>query len=102
MSSSAMKSWNMIGFIRLQTPPGLRKSGMPDSVDMPAPVKITPRRDSPSRRLSSPTPSMRLFLLRLGPIDRLGDQPARLRGIAPAVQLHPLAGLKILIVLEEV
>src|SRR5271168_5318312 len=32
-----------IGFIRLQTPPGLRKSGMPDSVDMPAPVNTTVR-----------------------------------------------------------
>src|ERR1700733_5760588 len=32
-----------IGFIRLQTPPGLRKSGIPDSVDMPAPVKTTVR-----------------------------------------------------------
>jgi hypothetical protein len=29
--------------MRLQTPPGLRKSGMPDSVEMPAPVKATAR-----------------------------------------------------------
>src|ERR1700733_10405360 len=36
---------NSIGFIRLQTPPGLRKSGMPDSVEMPAPVKTTVRAD---------------------------------------------------------
>ena len=38
-----------IGFIRLQTPPGLRKSGMPDSVEMPAPVKTTVRAE-PARR----------------------------------------------------
>ena len=41
MSSRATKSWNWIGFIRLQTPPGLRKSGIPDSVDIPAPVNTT-------------------------------------------------------------
>ena len=34
----------MIGFILLHTPPGLRKSGMPLSVEMPAPVKTTVRR----------------------------------------------------------
>ena len=33
----------------VQMPPGLRKSGMPDSVLMPAPVKTTARRDRSSR-----------------------------------------------------
>ena len=32
-----------MGFIRLQTPPGERKSGIPDSVEIPAPVKATIR-----------------------------------------------------------
>jgi hypothetical protein len=30
-----------MGFMRVQMPPGLRKSGMPDSVEMPAPVSAT-------------------------------------------------------------
>src|SRR5580704_16365018 len=42
-SSLCMNVSKPIGFIRLQTPPGLRKSGIPDSVDMPAPVKTTVR-----------------------------------------------------------
>src|ERR1700722_14677950 len=44
-SSLCMNVSNSIGFIRLQTPPGLRKSGIPDSVEMPAPVKTTVRAD---------------------------------------------------------
>src|ERR1700716_229534 len=42
-----------MGFIRLQTPPGLRKSGMPDSVEMPAPVNTTMRRASAISRARS-------------------------------------------------
>src|SRR5690242_3829253 len=34
-----------MGACLVQMPPGLRKSGMPDSVLMPAPVKTTARRD---------------------------------------------------------
>src|SRR6185437_3459680 len=34
--------------MRLQTPPGERKSGMPDSVEIPAPVNTTARRASRS------------------------------------------------------
>src|SRR4029077_10608664 len=45
-SSLCMNESKSIGFIRLQTPPGLRKSGIPDSVDMPAPVKTTVRAES--------------------------------------------------------
>src|SRR6266446_3298466 len=40
-----MKFWkvNSLGSKRSQTPPGLRKSGMPDSVLTPAPVNTTMR-----------------------------------------------------------
>src|SRR5580692_5415226 len=48
-SSLCMNASKPIGFIRLQTPPGLRKSGMPDSVEIPAPVKTTVRAE-PARR----------------------------------------------------
>src|SRR5215469_10893910 len=44
-SSEARKSEKSIGAIRVQMPPGLRKSGIPDSVLMPAPVNTTARRD---------------------------------------------------------
>src|SRR5258708_10940628 len=44
--SLSTNSSKVIGFIRLQTPPGLLKSGMPDSVEMPAPVNTTARRAS--------------------------------------------------------
>ena len=40
ISSDARKSWNSIGLYFVQIPPGLRKSGIPDSVLIPAPVKI--------------------------------------------------------------
>src|SRR5215218_3099769 len=40
-SALARKSWYWIGAKRVQMPPGLRKSGMPDSVLIPAPVKTT-------------------------------------------------------------
>src|SRR5215472_3306552 len=42
-SSEARNSAKSIGAIRVQMPPGLRKSGIPDSVLMPAPVKTTAR-----------------------------------------------------------
>jgi hypothetical protein len=38
-------------------PPGERKSGMPDSVEMPAPVKITVRREARSISMSDATSS---------------------------------------------
>src|SRR6185369_5852691 len=41
------------GFILLHTPPGLRKSGTPDSVEMPAPVNTTMRRASAISRARS-------------------------------------------------
>src|SRR3954447_1468213 len=37
-------------------PPGLRKSGIPDSVLMPAPVNTTARRDCSISRFSAATP----------------------------------------------
>ena len=39
--SDARKSWNCTGWLRAQTPPGERKSGIPLSVLIPAPVKQT-------------------------------------------------------------
>ena len=54
-SSDARNSEKSIGRIFVQMPPGLRKSGMPDSVLIPAPVKITIRRASSIIRRSSAT-----------------------------------------------
>src|SRR5579872_5960128 len=44
-----------MGRIWLQTPPGLRKSGMPDSVEIPAPVKTTARRAPAISLVNCPT-----------------------------------------------
>src|SRR6195256_4141805 len=44
IACEARKSSKLIGGMRSHTPPGLRKSGMPDSVEMPAPVNTTTRR----------------------------------------------------------
>src|SRR5215472_2332430 len=52
-SSEARKSEKSIGAIRVQMPPGLRKSGIPDSVLMPAPVNTTARRDPSIARARS-------------------------------------------------
>src|SRR5215469_140634 len=52
-SSEARKSEKSIGAIRVQMPPGLRKSGIPDSVLMPAPVKTTARRERSIARARS-------------------------------------------------
>src|SRR5881394_2317949 len=48
-----------MGFILLHTPPGLRKSGMPDSVEMPAPVNTTTRAASAIIRARSARLDMR-------------------------------------------
>ncbi len=45
--------WYMIGLYLVHTPPGLRKSGMPDSVLIPAPVNTTTRSARSSMRLNS-------------------------------------------------
>jgi hypothetical protein len=61
MAADARKSPKAMGFIRAQMPVGLRKSGMPDSVLMPAPVNTTARLDAWIRRPSaamSRAPSM--------------------------------------------
>ena len=66
---SAMKFWkvNSLGSKRSQTPPGLRKSGIPDSVLTPAPVKTTMRDDAATSlsdardRIRSPAPLTLLF-----------------------------------------
>ena len=39
--ADAQKCWNVIGSICDQSPPGLRKSGMPAAVEIPAPVNAT-------------------------------------------------------------
>src|SRR5215831_10583415 len=43
LESELARKVNSLGSKRSQTPPGLRKSGIPDSVLMPAPVKTTVR-----------------------------------------------------------
>jgi len=52
-SSEKRKSEKSIGAIFVQIPPGLRKSGIPDSVLMPAPVNTTARRARSITRASS-------------------------------------------------
>src|SRR5215470_15811471 len=54
-------SFSASGF-RVQTPLGPRKSGMPESVEMPAPVSTTIRRASSTHRRTSPTRSCSLPL----------------------------------------
>ena len=49
-SSEAMNSLKSMGRNRVQRPPGLRKSGIPDSVLIPAPVKNTTRRGGVEKR----------------------------------------------------
>src|SRR3954469_7595600 len=55
-SSEATNSSKYMGAIWVQMPPGLRKSGIPDSVLMPAPVNTTARRDCSISRFSAATP----------------------------------------------
>src|SRR6185436_4504687 len=52
-SAEPRKSPNSIGLYLVQMPPGERKSGMPDSVEMPAPVKATILLASAIKRFSS-------------------------------------------------
>src|SRR5580693_628145 len=54
----AMNSSNGIGLFLVHNPPGERKSGMPHSVEMPAPVKGT-------MTLALPTRSLRLVIAEL-------------------------------------
>src|SRR5256885_16881051 len=51
-------NFSALGFL-VQTPWGPRKSGMPDSVEMPAPVSTTTRCDCP---IQSRAASMRSFI----------------------------------------
>ena len=64
ISAEARKSPNSIGLYLVQMPPGERKSGMPDSVEMPAPVKATMLLASSIMRLRSSTLDMRSRSLR--------------------------------------
>ena len=58
-AADATKSRNRMGVVRAQTPFGPRKSGMPDSVLIPAPVNTTARLDARRRRRSSATSDAR-------------------------------------------
>src|SRR3954463_9195438 len=66
-----------MGFIRLHTPPGLRKSGMPDSVEMPAPVNTTRRRASAISRARSARVDIGLSWRGRGRAKRGGRRPTR-------------------------
>src|SRR5262249_23711569 len=60
ISFEETKSRKSIGAIFVQMPPGARQSGLPDSADMPAPVKTTVRRDArniPMRDVTSSLPA---------------------------------------------
>lgn len=56
-SSESRKLSKSMGTCFVHRPPGLRKSGMPDSVLMPAPVKTTARRALAMRRASAASDS---------------------------------------------
>src|SRR5258707_9631266 len=69
-SGLATNSSNGIGRLRVHNPPGERKSGMPHSVEMPAPVKgmmddasaiMLPSCSTPLRRSGAITGDIRLF-----------------------------------------
>src|SRR4029453_654854 len=47
-----LESFSALGSL-VQTPCGPRKSGMPDSVEMPAPVRTTTRADASTQRRAS-------------------------------------------------
>src|SRR5277367_4988061 len=91
-----MNASNSIGFIRLQTPPGLRKSGMPDSVDMPAPVKTTVRDESARSAASREISDIEAFLhitcdlraLRPPPKPRVRIAPGALKSQLTLELLH--------------
>ncbi len=51
------ESRSAFGFV-VQTPCGRRKSGMPDSVEMPAPVSATMRVDVDTQRLARSIPPL--------------------------------------------
>jgi hypothetical protein len=61
-SAEATKSSKSIGIILVQMPPGERKSGMPDSVEMPAPVNTTTRLAARSSAASASTSSSTVCL----------------------------------------
>src|SRR5215472_11975347 len=72
-SSEARKSEKSIGAIRVQIPPGLRKSGIPDSVLMPAPVNTTARRAKSALRFG--TVGVRTaYLAAEGYVDELREE----------------------------
>ena len=52
--------------------------------------------------LATPPEAARSAFGFLGPLDAFEHELARLFGVAPADDLHPLAGLQILVVGEEV
>src|SRR6266852_1458310 len=84
-SSEARKSEKSIGAMRVQIPPGLRKSGMPDSVLMPAPVNTTAWRARLLIAAGPPRPAVWAANVWLGPqelaIASISDGAAKLRAI---------------------
>src|SRR4030088_744445 len=73
--------------LRVHTPFGPRKSGMPDSVEMPAPVSATMRVEADTRRQAAATRSL------IAPVYA-GRQPSPARAspfsIADRPELEPL------------
>ena len=79
------------------TRPGLDRSRpLPASSPTTNASRGTSSRRCPRARITS------FRLMRSGARDGCADHLARLRGIAPAQHLHPLAAFQILVVLEEV
>src|SRR6478735_3425670 len=84
ISSDDMKSSKYMGLYFVQMPPGERKSGMPDSVEMPAPVKATMRLAEPiascrrSMSSMSPPPPYSSGCRHAGIVRRAADQGAAL------------------------
>src|SRR3954463_16276284 len=71
-----LESFSALGSF-VQTPCGPRKSGIPDSVEMPAPVRTTTRDESSTQRPTSWTGSATLASLLQDPL-RFIQQPPRI------------------------
>jgi hypothetical protein len=64
-------------------------------------ISLAPQRRDHRGLVLPAQPRRQRWLFVLRPLDRLHDQPLGLGSITPAQQLHPLARLQILVVLEE-
>src|SRR5262249_12006367 len=70
-------------------------------VRAPSPAANAPPTMHASKMSARRNPGLPMALS-FRPLDRLGDQAPRLGCVAPAEHLDPLAGLEVLVVLEEV